>query len=61
MEKIRNSMWVFEEFRQRVTTKTWHEMLLNDEDHIIFRGNVRKLKADKVGPGVYEIYKEALK
>ncbi len=52
-----NGHWLSEDFRQRVTLKQWKEILLNEEDTLIFRGLLRKLKARNLGAGVYEIYK----
>jgi hypothetical protein len=53
--------WKFENYRQRITRKQWQEILLNEDDTVIFHGRVRKLKAKSLGAGVYEIYKEGLK
>lgn len=38
----------------------WSNMLLNYGDTITFAGRVRKLKADSIGFGIVEVYKEKL-
>ena len=53
--------WVMENYTQRVTTKQWKAILLKGNDSLIFRGNVRKLKARNLGAGVYEVYKAPIK
>lgn len=60
-EGLNNSHWVFESYKQRMTTKEWKKILLNEEDRIIFRGNLRQLKARSLGAGVVEVYKEPTK
>ena len=57
---LRDSHWVFEDYRQRVTTKEWKQLLLNDDDQIIFHGRLRKLIGKNLGVGVIEISKEPL-
>jgi hypothetical protein len=42
-----------------MTTKEWKQILLNGKDKIIFRGGVVRLKAENLGHGVVEVYKEA--
>jgi hypothetical protein len=50
--------WQFDDYRQRITTKDWKTLLLNDDDRIIFRGKIMKLICKKLGCGVVEISKE---
>lgn len=57
MSKLSANHWAAEYYRQRVTRKEWKEILLEHGDSIIFRGRLRKLKAQHLGAGVYEIYK----
>jgi hypothetical protein len=52
--------WQFEDYHQRITTKQWKELLLNDQDKLIFKGRLRQLKAKNLGAGVIEISKEPL-
>ena len=52
--------WQDENFKQRITTKEWKQMLLVQDDTLIFHGRFRKLKAKKLGYGIVEIYKEPL-
>ena len=61
MTILEGQHWQVEDYRQRITAKQWREMLLNDLDHIVYRGDIRQLKADNLGYGVVEIYKEPLK
>jgi hypothetical protein len=56
-----NNHWNMETYRQRMTTKEWKQVLLNEGDRIIFQGRLRQLKAKRLGAGVVEIYKEPLK
>jgi len=49
--------WRFRNFKQRITGKDWRQLLLNDDDKIIFNGKVMQLKAKHLGCGVYEISK----
>jgi hypothetical protein len=49
-----------EDYRQRMLTKDWQRILLNYQDEIVFKGNVRKLIAKNIGCGVVEIYKEKI-
>ena len=61
MDDIRNiNHWTLEHYTQRITSKEWKQLLLNDEDKLISKGRLRQLKAKKLGVGVVEIYKEAL-
>ena len=50
--------WVYVDFQQRMTTKEWKQLLLNEQDQIIFRGNLRKLVAKSLGYGVVSVSKE---
>ena len=52
--------WEDEDYRQRMTSKQWRELLLANEDKCIFHGRLRKLVADNLGAGVFEVYKERL-
>ena len=58
---LSNNHWRVENYRQRMTTKEWRELLLNEEDHIIFKGHMRHLKAKPIGAGVVEVFKEPIK
>ena len=52
--------WDFENYAQRITTKDWKTLLMNDDDKIIYRGRVLDLVAKKIFSGVVEITKEKL-
>jgi hypothetical protein len=49
--------WLLESYKQRMTTRQWRDVLLNNEDKIIFRGRLRQLIAIPVGAGVVEVGK----
>lgn len=53
--------FVYGEFRQTCTTAQWRQFLLEHERWIIFRGEIRNLRAKSLGAGVMEIRKEPLK
>jgi hypothetical protein len=50
--------WQFYDYHQRVDSKVWRELLLNDDDKIIMNGRLHKLKGKRLGFGVVEISKE---
>ena len=52
--------WTFEDHIQRIPAKIWRQLLLNDDDQIIFRGRLRRFAARNMGYGVIEITKEPL-
>lgn len=52
-----NGHWQKEDFKQIMSSKEWKEILLKRGYQIIFRGNVRILKARSLGSGVVEVYK----
>ena len=54
---LSNGHWVIEGFAQRMTTREWKEVLLQDRDKIFFKGNARQLVAKRLGVGVVEISK----
>lgn len=41
--------------RQRMTTAEWRQILLDDEDQLITRGRLRRLKGTPIGAGVIEV------
>ena len=50
--------WKFSDYRQRITTKNWKILLLNDDDKIIFYGRIVQLVAISLGYGIVEISKK---
>jgi len=52
--------WNLEDYKQRITSKQWKQLLLNGDDTLIFRGKLRKLQYENLGSGVFEISKKAL-
>ena len=53
--------WTMEKFTQRITTKQWKEILLNEDDKFIARGYLRQLSAKRLGAGVVEVSKNPIK
>lgn len=53
--------WDFREYKQRMSTKEWKEILLKEEDLIVFRGNFVRLNAILLSPGVVEVSKPPLR
>ena len=49
--------WVMPDYRQRMMASDWKQLLLNNDDKVIFRGLITKLKAKNLGYGVVEVYK----
>ena len=49
--------WRKENYRQRITTKEWSQILLNGKDTIIYKGNLVKLMAIPLGYGIVEVTK----
>lgn len=49
--------WIYKDYRQRIESKDWKALLMNDDDRIIFKGTVRKLIGKNLGYGVVEVYK----
>lgn len=60
MLKLSINHWNYEVYRERVTAKEWRGILLNGEDKIVVNGHARRIIGKRIGPGVYEIYKEPL-
>lgn len=57
-EKIlTNGHWKSEAYAQRMTTRCWQLLLLNNDDQITFEGRVRRLVARRLGYGVVEVSK----
>jgi hypothetical protein len=55
---LSNGHWQLEDFNQRMTTKEWRQILLDERDTIIVKGQCRKLVAKSLGYGVVNIRKE---
>jgi len=52
--------WVYEDYRQRIKTNQWKDLLLQSDDQIITKGKVRQLVVKNLGFGVYELYKKPI-
>ena len=57
-EILDDQHWTFGDYRQRMTTKKWRELLLNDDDMVIFQGKVTRLIGKSLGSGVMEVWKD---
>lgn len=55
-----NNHWLFEDYKQRMTTQEWKKMLLEGDDTLIYKGRMRQLTSKKLGHGVVEVYKMPL-
>ena len=53
-----NGHWVLPAYKQRMTTKEWKELLLDDKNHIFYNGILTKIVAKNLGYGVVEVYKQ---
>jgi hypothetical protein len=49
--------WSDPHYRQRMTTKEWKDILLREEDKLIFHGTLVPLRAKRLGFGVVEVSK----
>ena len=58
LEGLSRGHWVCDAYRQRMTTKEWRQVLLEEQDTILFRGNLCQLRAKDLGYGVVEVYKD---
>lgn len=50
--------WKFPDYKQRIKSKDWRELLLNDGDNIIFQGKLVNLIVKNLGYGVVEVSKD---
>ena len=55
-----NGHWEYGDYVQRMPTKQWKQILLAEQDRIIFHGRTRKLVAKNLGAGVVEVRKEPI-
>ena len=49
--------WTYANYRQRILSKDWRKILLNDDDTVIFQGRVMRLVGRSMGSGVVEVSK----
>jgi hypothetical protein len=47
----------YEDYVQRMTTKQWKKLLLDNRDKVVFNGVVRRLVGKSLGAGVVEVAK----
>lgn len=62
MEYLDNGLsinhWNIANYKQRMTTKQWKQILLNKDDELLFvHGVAYSLCAKRLGSGVVEVYK----
>ena len=50
--------WTFDNYKQRMTSKEWRFILLNSDDHIIYKGRLLPLISKKLGYGIVEVSKK---
>ena len=55
--KLDDGHWVYPNYKQRMPSKEWKELLLDDNDKITFRGRIVQLKSRSLGCGVVEVFK----
>lgn len=58
--QLNKAHWTIENFKERIDSKHWKYLLLNEQDKIIVSGNIRQLIAKRLGYGVVEISKKPL-
>ena len=49
--------WAVTDYKQRIDKNDWRELLLNDDDKIIFHGKLIQLNGKNLGFGVIEVSK----
>lgn len=47
--------WIRPDYKQRMTTKEWKQILLDERDKIIIAGTLTQLVAKPLGCGVVEV------
>ena len=52
-----NQHWDYEECKQRINVKDWKQILLNNDDNLIFLGEVTRLIGRNIGFGLLEVSK----
>lgn len=57
---LNDNHWKDEDYTQRMTTKDWKKILLEEKDRLIFRGYMRQLVAKSIGYGLVEVGKRGL-
>lgn len=58
---LNEAHWTDANYKQRMTTKDWKQILLDNKDQITYCGFLTKLKAKNLGCGVVEVSKERAK
>ena len=59
-DKLNDNHWRMLDYRERITTKQWRNILLNCDDILIFKGHLYRLGGKNLGAGVVEVYKKGL-
>ena len=55
--KLSENHWVMPFYQQRMTKAEWREILLAEQDTLIFKGTICKLVAENMGFGIVSVYK----
>ena len=58
---LSDNHWRVENYTQRITSKQWREILLNNDDEFLAMGRMRKLSAKALGHGIVEVSKNPIK
>ena len=61
LKPLSNNHWTLEDYKERITTEQWKQILLNNDDRIMVKGQARQIQAKKLGYGVVEVSKVSLK
>ena len=61
LKPLSNNHWTLEDYKERITTEQWKQILLNNDDKIIVKGQARQIQAKNLGYGVVEVSKVSLK
>lgn len=56
---LSDNHWTMKYYKQRMKVADWKNLLLNDDDKIIYRGHLTRLIGKKLGYGVVEVSKQA--
>ena len=57
MSVLSRNHWGLETYTQRMSAKEWREILLAEQDTVVFKGQVYKLIAKNIGYGLVDVSK----
>ena len=55
---LHDEHWTSDVYKQRMITSHWKALLLNNDDHIIYKGKITQLTGRSLGCGVFEVKKK---